>query len=130
MIPHTMDNKLFEALEQATLALKAVTASSLSADQLASSTATLKSIPVNDLIEEFKHALPPASDDPGTKEVNQKELDHIATELNRKVDAVNDELSRIKSMRSTLNLEALDPVIHAAQQVVRPLYNLSADLRG
>jgi hypothetical protein len=125
-----MDNKLFEALDQAATALKAVTASTLSADQLASSTSTLKAIPVNDLIDEFKHALPAESDDPKTQEEHRKELDRIATDLNKKVDAVNDELSRIKSMRSTLNLEALDPVIHAAQQVVRPLYNLSADLRG
>jgi hypothetical protein len=125
-----MGNKLFEALDQAAAALKVVTASTLSPDLLASSTATLKGIPVNDLIEEFTHALPAESDDPKVQDDRSKELDRLANDLNKKVDAVNDELTRIKSMRSTLNLEALDPVIHAAQHVVRPIYNLSANLRG
>jgi hypothetical protein len=125
-----MDNRLFEALDKAATALKAVTASTLTPDQLATSTSALQGIPVNDLIEEFTHDLPAEPEDPKAQEDRRRELDHIATELNKKVDAVNDELSRVKSMRGTLNLEALDPVIHAAQQVVRPMYNLSADLRG
>ena len=125
-----MGNKLFEALDQAAAALKVVTASTLSPDLLASSTTTLKGIPVNDLIEEFTHALPAESDDPKVQDDRSKELDRLANDLNKKVDAVNDELTRIKSMRSTLNLEALDPVIHAAQHVVLPIYNLSANLRG
>lgn len=126
----TMSDTLFAALDRAANALKSVTASSLGPDALHAAEATLAGINVNDLVEEFMHDLPDAPEDQKGEHEHRKKLDGIADELNKKLDAVNDELKRIKSMRTTLNLEALDPVIHAAQKVVRPLFNLSADLRG
>jgi hypothetical protein len=125
-----MSDTLFAALDSAAAALRSVTASSLGPDTLHNAVSTLEAIPVNDLIDGFMESLPAPQDDHKLEEERKKKLDGIADELNKKLDAVNDELKRIKSMRSTLNLEALDPVIHAAQKVVRPLFNLSADLRG
>ena len=126
----TMSDTLFLALDRAAEALRSVNPSSLGPDTLQAAEATLSGLPVNDLIEEFTHGLPAAPDDPKQEAQHRKRMDDIADELNKKLDSVNDELKRIKSMRSTLNLEALDPVIHAAQKLVRPLFNLSADLRG
>ena len=125
-----MTDTLFHALDRAAAALRSVTASSLGPDTLHAAEATLAGMDVNDLVEAFMHDLPDAPDDPKREDEQRRKLDAIADELNKKLDAVNDELKRIKSMRSTLNLEALDAVIHAAQKVVRPLFNLSADLRG
>jgi len=126
----TMSDNLFSALDSATAALKSVTAATLGPDALHGAVSVLDGIPLNDLIDAFTRELPAPQDDHKLEAERRKKLDGIADELNRKLDAVNDELKRIKSMRSTLNLDALDPVIHAAQKVVRPLFNLSADLRS
>ncbi len=124
-----MQHRLFEFLDQAVSALKVVTPATIDHEHLSSSISILEGIPINELIEEFQQTLPVHADDEKGKHQLRKELDLIATELNKRLDGVNDELKRIKSIRQTLNLDALDPLIRSAQRIVRPLYNLSADWR-
>jgi hypothetical protein len=124
-----MQHRLFEFLDQAVSALKVVTPATIDHEHLSSSISILEGIPINELIEEFQQTLPVHADDEKGKQQLRKELDLNATELNKRLDGVNDELKRIKSIRQTLNLDALDPLIRSAQRIVRPLYNLSADWR-
>ena len=42
----------------------------------------------------------------------------------------NRELTRIKQMQEALNIPQLEELIHAAQQVIRPVYALTAGLNG
>jgi septation ring formation regulator EzrA len=124
-----MQHRLFEFLDQAVSALKVVTPATIDHEHLSSSISILEGIPINELIEEFQQIIPVRADDEKGKQQLRKELDLNATELNKRLDGVNDELKRIKSIRQTLNLGALDPLIRSAQRIVRPLYNLSADWR-
>jgi hypothetical protein len=39
---------------------------------------------------------------------------------------VKQELNRIKEMQSALHIPQLDELIHSAQQVLRPIYDLTA----
>ena len=51
-------------------------------------------------------------------------------EINRELHLLNEELSRIKSLRNTLHLDALEPLIKSAQEIIRPMYNFTAALNA
>jgi hypothetical protein len=50
--------------------------------------------------------------------------------INRELHLFNDELSRLKSLHNTLHLAALEPLIRAAQEIIRPLYLFTAQLNA
>ncbi len=51
-----------------------------------------------------------------------------ADELNKEADHFLDELERIKTIRHTLNLEALDPIITEARKIIHSLHAFTAQL--
>jgi len=111
------------ALDKATTILKSLDGTTLTPDQLEKTISGLSQINMIDLIGHK-----PAGTDPGGK-TDARQNQSSANELNKKADLFNDELDRIKRMRQTLNLEALDPVINAARKLIHPVYQYTADLQ-
>lgn len=115
-----------EALNKATSVLKALNGTSLTADQLDSTVSQLNAVDIHELLAQIPAPPESGSDEVGTRNKFQQ----IANDLNKSADGFNDELERIKRMRNTLNLDALDPVIQAAKRIIQPVFNFTADLEG
>ena len=49
--------------------------------------------------------------------------------LNKEADGFLDELERIKRIRHTLNLEALDPLIKEARRIIHSIHGFTANLQ-
>lgn len=109
-------------------ALSSITPESLTSEHLNGSTKTLESVDVSKAIDTYWRQLPPKPEDEAEVQVWRKEMHHRGLEINKDLHELNDQLSRLKSLHSTLNLHALEPVIQAAQGIVRPLYQLTAQL--
>lgn len=113
-----------EALNKATSVLKLLNGSSLTADQLDSTISRLNAVDIHELLGQIPVPPDSGSNDSATKNKFQQ----IANDLNKSADGFNDELERIKRMRNTLNLDALDPVIQAAKRIIQPVFNFTADM--
>jgi len=120
---------LADAIEKAAAALKAITPSTLTVQQLGSSLRVMKATDIHALIDEFNDSLPAEPEDEYEKEAYKKAMQQIADELNKKIDPLKDALEEVKKLRSTLNLTALDEIIKAAQKIIRPLYNITAAMQ-
>jgi len=117
-------------IEAATGALAGVTPGTLTSDQLNSSRQTLDAIDINEAIDVYWRELPEKPE----KEDELPEWEALmrgkGKEINRELHLFNEELSRIKSLRNTLHLDALEPLIKSAQEIIRPLYNFTAALNA
>ncbi len=111
------------ALLEATTILKALDGTSLTPDQLGKTISGLSKFDMVDLIE--NNGINASSGD----KAGRQQIHSFVNELNKSADLFNDELDRIKRMRNTLNLEALDPVISAARKLIHPVYQYTADLQ-
>lgn len=115
-------------IENCTAALAAVTPENLTPAQLDGSLGILRSSKVADAIDEYWNTLPekPEKEEqvPGWENENRQR----GKLLNHDLKLFNDELSRIKTMQAALKAPQLDVLIQAAQEVIRPLYNFSAQL--
>ncbi len=120
---------LDDAIEKAAAALKAITPSTLTPQQLEFSLRALKETDIHTLIDEFNASLPAEPEDEDEKEAYKKMMQQKADELNKKIDPLKDALEEVKKLRSTLNLAALDDIIKAAQKIIRPLYNVTAAMQ-
>ena len=115
-------------IESSIEALSGVTPQNLTPTQLQSSVSILRSFNVNEAIDDYWDSLP---EKPGKeKEIPawEKENHQRGKELNHHLKLFNDELTRIKTMQAALKIPQLDVLIHAAQEVIRPLYHFSAQL--
>ncbi len=90
----------------------------------------LESLDVNEAIDVYWKALPekPENDQelPAWEELMHKK----GKEINHELHLFNEELSRVKSLHNTLHIAALEPLIRAAQEIIRPLYNFTAQLNA
>jgi hypothetical protein len=120
---------LADAIEKAAAALKAITPSTLTPQQLEFSLRALKATDIHALIDEFNASLPAEPKDEDEKEAYKKMMQQKADELNKKIDPLKDALEEVKKLRGTLNLSALDDIIKAAQKIIRPLYNVTAAMQ-
>ncbi len=111
-------NKLILALDEATRLLKQLTSATLTAEQLELTKNGLSGLNGEGLVDNFLdiHNANNAGDDTSINSINKK------------ADEFNDELQRIKKIKNTLNLEALEPVISAASYFIRPVYQLTASM--
>lgn len=121
---------LTSTIRDCTLALAAVTPETLTPDQITSSMEKLKMADVDQLIRQFHAGLPAKPEREEEVETWEEERQQQASALNRDLKSFNDELSRIKDLHQTLNLPALEPLILAAQKIIRPLYNMTSALNG
>jgi hypothetical protein len=77
----------------------------------------------------FKSTLPSTQyDDDQAIEKQKVFRKEQADSLNKEADHFLDELERIKRIRQTLNLEALDPIINEAKKIIHSLHGFTADL--
>ena len=117
-------------IKTATMALAGVRPESLTSDQLNSSKEILDALKIQDAIDEYWRNLPekPEKDDelPGW----EAKMREKGKEINHELHQFNEELSRIKSLQQTLSLDALDPLIKSAQQIIRPLYDFTSSLNS
>lgn len=117
-------------IETCTAALAAVTPENLTPAQLDSSLDALRSIQINEVIDEVWESLPEKPDNDEDVPAWENENHSRATTLNHDLKLFNDQLSRVKTMQTALKIPQLDTLIRAAQEVIRPLYNFSAQLSG
>lgn len=115
-------------IESCTTALAAVTPENLTPAQLDSSLDTLRSFNINDAIDEYWSSIPEKPDNDQDVPSWETENHQRGKLLNHYLKLFNDQLSRIKTMQAALNVPQLDTLIQAAQDVIRPLYNFSAQL--
>ncbi len=116
-------------IDQAADALKAITPQSLMPDLIATSESRLRELDTRGWVDAFVMTLPAKPSGEQEQEDYRIQMQLIADRLNKQTDILNHELSRIKTLRATLNLGRLDPLIEAARGIVRPLYTLSASLQ-
>lgn len=121
---------LTSTIRDCTLALASVTPETLTPDRITSSMEKLKMIDVEQLIRQFHAGIPAKPEREEEAERWKEELQQLASALNRDLKGFNDELSRVKDLQQTLNLPALEPLIMAAQKIIRPLYNMTSSLNG
>jgi uncharacterized protein YabN with tetrapyrrole methylase and pyrophosphatase domain len=113
-------DKLKMALEEATNLLKQLTPSTLTADQLDVTKNAIAGLNIEEIIQNYLR---------GRNEASEEQAIKTANEINKMADGFNDELQRIKKIKNTLNLEALEPVISAASHFIRPVFRLTAALQ-
>ena len=115
---------LITLLERSTAILREVDASNLSADLLHKSKSELEN-----LIAAQVNSIPNVKDNTGDEsEETSDETLKVADTINKKADVFNDELDRIKKIRATLNLDALDPLIDVSRQFIHRVYNYTSAL--
>ncbi|MFN5648824.1 MAG: hypothetical protein ACK57D_12410 [Sphingobacteriales bacterium] len=120
---------LTSIIEQSTRALVEITPQTLTPEHLSAAMTTLNALPVAEAIHAFEATLPTVPNkDEELKEVadTQGDLHEQKDQLNKKVSSLKQELNRIKEMQSALHIPQLDELIHSAQQVLRPIYDLTA----
>ena len=121
-------NTLTNELDRVALILKELTPATLTADRISSILKITNEIHIEELIGNYDSA----DEESDTQDEENDELSRekitLATRINKKADAVNDELDRIKKMRQTLNLQELDPLIQSVRRILHPVYNFTATL--
>jgi hypothetical protein len=117
-------------IQEAIKALAAVKPETLTVDQLKQSRETLDAININDVIDNYWRSLPAKPENESDLSAWESQMREKGKEINHDLHQFNDELSRIKSIQHTLDLDALEPLIKSAQQVIRPLYNFTSQLNS
>jgi hypothetical protein len=97
-------------------------------DNLDSILSNLKASDLGAKIARYNVNMPVASNDDRELEKQKEDLRGQADLINKEADLFLDELERIKKMRHTLNLDALDPIINEARTIIRSLHAFTAQL--
>jgi hypothetical protein len=88
----------------------------------------LKGSDIQHQIEEYKLSQPSVPEDEQALESYKETMKDRADTLNKESDHFLDELERIKTIRHTLNLEALDPIIKEARRVIHVIHGFTTGL--
>jgi hypothetical protein len=103
-------------------ALHQITPESLTSENLASSLEQLKDLDLLDAINTLRKTLPKPSENQEDRELVMFEIRKILKTINHDVFKLNEELNRLKQLRTNLGLDALNPLITEAQYIVRGLF--------
>jgi hypothetical protein len=103
-------------------ALHQINPESLTSENLASSLEQLKDLDLLDAINTLRKTLPKPSENQEDRELVMFEIRKILKTINHDVFKLNEELNRLKQLRTNLGLEALNPLITEAQYIVRGLF--------
>ena len=90
----------------------------------------LDSIEINEAIDVYWRGLPEKPEKEDELPEWEALMREKGKEINRELHLFNEELSRIKSLHNTLHLDALEPLIKSAQEIIRPLYHFTAALNA
>lgn len=121
---------LFAEIARMTGALEQVQASALSSESLTRVQEELRGSLVGRAVDDYSRTLPAEPDDDWEKDVYRKEMARQADRINRAAEKFLHELERVKRMRQTLNLDALDPVIREARGIIHRIHDFTAQLQG
>jgi hypothetical protein len=122
-------DSLFGSIDLATEAMQSITPSSLSQDKLDRVQSLLESIDIADLLDDYAKELPEKPKEEDGLEGYLIIARQKADQLNKKIAPFLQTLEGIKKMRNALKLPALDVVINAGQNIIRPIYNFSASIQ-
>jgi len=103
-------------------ALHQITPENLTSENLASSLKQLKDLDLLDAINTFRKTLPKIIENQEDRENILVEIRKILKPINHEVFKLNEELNRLKLLRTNLGLEDLSPLIAEAQYIVRGLF--------
>jgi hypothetical protein len=120
---------LINEIRNLTQVLAGLRADNLVIDNLGNILTTLKSSDINQKVAGYKIVMPSVREDEQAVEKDKEVMKEQADSLNKEADYFLDELERIKTMRHTLNLEALDPIIQEARKVIHSIHGLTAGLQ-
>jgi hypothetical protein len=103
-------------------ALHQITPENLTSENLASSLKQLKDLALLDAINTFRKTLPNTIENQEDRENILVEIRKILKPINHEVFKLNEELNRLKQLRTNLGIDALNPLITEAQYIVRGLF--------
>ena len=115
-------------IKDLTRALAGLRSDNLVIDNLDNILAQLKGSDILNQLDQFKRSMPTVPEDDQALETYKDMMNAQADDLNKEADHFLDELERIKTIRHTLNLEALDPIITEARKIIHSLHTFTAQL--
>ena len=119
---------IIEEIRKLTQSLAGLRSDNIVIDNLDSILSNLKASDLGSKIARYNVGLPSESTDDLELEKQKEEMRGEADLINKEADLFLDELERIKTMRQTLNLEALDPIIKEARTIIHSLHAFTAQL--
>jgi len=119
---------LLAEIQDLTRALAGLRSDNIVIDNLESILAQLKGSDLQNQLDQFKRSMPTVPEDEQALETYKETMNAQADALNKEADHFLDELERIKRIRHTLNLEALDPIIAEARIIIHSLHAFTAHL--
>ena len=119
---------IIEEIRNLTQSLAGLRSDNIVIDNLDSILSKLKASDLGAKIARYNVGLPSDSTDDLELEKQKEEMRGQADLINKEADHFLDELERIKTMRHTLNLEALDPIIKEARKIIHSLHAFTAQL--
>ena len=120
---------LITEIRKLTLTLAGLRSDNIVIDNLENILAQLKASGIHHQMEQFKVSLPSAPEEEKALEEHKERMKGQADVLNKEADGFLNELERIKTMRHTLNLEALDPIIKEARKIIHAIHGFTAGLQ-
>ena len=119
---------IIEEIRGLTQSLAGLRSDNIVIDNLDSILSKLKASDLGAKIARINVDMPSESSDDLALEKQKEEMRGRADLINKEADHFLDELERIKTMRHTLNLEALDPIIKEARTIIHSLHAFTAQL--
>lgn len=119
---------LLTEIKDLTKALSGLRSDNIVIDNLDRILAQLKGSDILYQLDQYKRSMPTVPEDEQALETNKETMNARADELNKEADHFLDALERIKTIRHTLNLEALDPIITESRKIIHSLHAFTAHL--
>lgn len=119
---------IIEEIRSLTQSLAGLRSDNIIVENLDSILVSLKASELGSKISRYKGKIPAAPVDDLELEKQKAAMNGQADLINKEADFFLDELERIKKMRQTLNLEALDPIIKEARKIIHSLHAFTAAL--
>jgi len=120
--------QLIDAIHKAHRLLLQVNASALTPQLFSSIEIGLNEIDVHPIVENYSRDLPVKPEE--ENENHNRQINAIADQINKELAPLNSTLEKIKQLRETLNLPALDGIISLSQKIVRTIYQFTSNLNS
>jgi hypothetical protein len=120
--------KLLAEIKDLTIALAGLRSDNIVIDNLHRILAEIKGSDILNQLDQYKRSLPAVPEDEQAAKSYNEMMNARADQLNKVADNFLDELERIKTIRQTLNLDALDPIITESRKIIHSLHAFTAHL--
>jgi len=122
--------QLLDIIHKVHRLLLEINAGALSSPLISLTEAGLKEIDVNQALENCHQSLPVKNSKSDDTDDYTKQINTIADQINKALGPLNKSLEKVKQLRHTLNLPALDGVISLSQKIVRAIYQFTSTLNS